>query len=339
MSFKCAIYGLGIHVNYPLAALKSLPAAEKTDVYIEFGSIPADAQVTVGAEAEQFYLSPQRDLRGVPTVIAARLRSNGAVRMSYCDGTIFVINKQASQVWAITPPDQTVEDTAAYLLGPIMGTVLRMRGVMCLHGSAVAIGDQAVALIGVSGAGKSTTAAAFARLGYPVLSDDVLALTDLTNHFLVRPAYPRVRLWPESVAGLFGSADMLPRMTPNWDKHYLALNASDYHFQSEPLPLAAVYFLGQRTVGGGPSIVEAVRPTEALMALISDSYAASYIYETVRAKEFEVLSRLVQGVPLRRVAAVDDFAHIDELCHAIVQDLQTQQCTAVDDLVRDHVQH
>ena len=329
MSFKCAIYGLGIHVNYPLAALKSLPAAEKTDVYIEFGSIPADAQVTVGAEAEQFYLSPQRDLRGVPTVIAARLRSNGAVRMSYCDGTIFVINKQASQVWAITPPDQTIEDTAAYLLGPIMGTVLRMRGVMCLHGSAVAIGDQAVALIGVSGAGKSTTAAAFARLGYPVLSDDVLALTDLTNHFLVRPAYPRVRLWPESVAGLFGSADMLPRMTPNWDKHYLALNTSDRHFQSEPLPLAAVYFLGPRTLGGHPAVVEVARPVEAMMALISDSYAANYVYKPLRAKEFEVLSRLVRDVPQRRVAASDDYSRIDEFCDVVVRDFRTQRSAAV----------
>ena len=170
-------------------------------------------------------------------------------------------------------------------------------------------------------------------LGYSVLSDDILSLTDNHSHFLVQPAYPRVRLWPESVAGLFGSIDMLPLMTPNWEKRFLGLNAPGYSFQSEPLQLDAIYFLAPReTVATIQPVVEAVRPTEALMALVSDSYAANYIYKSLRATEFEVLGRLVESVPLRRVAASADFSRINELCHAVTQDLQTLPCRTVDNV-------
>ena len=250
--------------------------------------------------------------------------------MSYADGTVFVISEDATDVWAITPPDQTAEDTAAYLLGPIIGAVLRMRGIICLHASAVAINNRAVALVGVSGAGKSTTAAAFARLGYPVLSDDILALTDNQDGFVVRPAYPRVRLWPESAAGLFGSADKLPCMTPNWNKRFLGLNEPGYQFQSEPLELAAVYFLEPRVaLGSGGLAAEGVAPATALMALLSDSYAANYLCKPFRAHEFDVLSRLVKFVSCRRLSAVDDFSRIDEFCSGIVQDFQDLQKVAV----------
>ena len=328
---ECTIFGLGVRINRSLAALATLPVAQRIDVTIEFGFLPAGSWKAANSEVDEFYVSDHCDLTGQPSVRAARLKHSGALRMSYVDGTVFVINEKATQVWATTPPNQTVEDTAAYLLGPIMGTVLRTRGLMCLHGSAVVINNRAVAFVGVSGSGKSTTAAAFARLGYSVLSDDILSLTDGGSHFLVRPAYPRVRLWPESVAGLFGSVDMLPQMTPNWEKRFLCLNAPGYSFQSKPLQLAAIYFLAPReNVATIQPVVTAVRSTEALMALVSDSYAASYIHKSLRAKEFEVLGRLVQSVPLRRVAALANFSRIDELCHVITQDLQTLPCSTSD---------
>ena len=323
MSVECTIFGLGVRVNLALDSLSAMPMASQIDVDVIFGSLPFGSRDAAGTEIEEFYVSPQRGEAGQPSIQVVRLLKSGATRMSYDDGTVFVISEYATHIWAITPPGQTAEDTAAYLLGPIIGAVLRIRGILCLHGSAVAINDRAVALVGVSGAGKSTTAAAFAKLGYPILSDDILALTDYQDSFAVRPAYPRVRLWPESVAGLFGSADMLPCMTPNWSKRFLGLNEPGYHFQAEPLELAAVYFLAPRVeLGSGGFVVEEMVASAALMALLSDSYAANYLYKPSRAHEFQVLSRLVQSVPIHRVAATNDFTRINEFCDAIVQDFQ-----------------
>ena len=98
----------------------------------------------------------------------------------------------------------TVEYMATYLLGPILGYILRLHDIVALHASSVVIDGQAVAMVGGPEAGKSTTAAAMAIRGFPVLADDVTALDPCPQGFMVRPAYPHLRLWPASAESLCG---------------------------------------------------------------------------------------------------------------------------------------
>ena len=77
------------------------------------------------------------------------------------------MDRHGTKLWASWPSHSSVEEAATYLLGPVLGLLLRFRGVTCLHASAVAIGDSVIAFVGAEGAGKSTTAAAFARPGMP----------------------------------------------------------------------------------------------------------------------------------------------------------------------------
>ena len=81
----------------------------------------------------------------------------------------------------------TYADAAVYLLGPVLGFVMRLRGIVPLHASAVMIGTGATVFVGDAGAGKSTTAGAFAALGYGVLSDDLLPLMDNRRSYLRAP--------------------------------------------------------------------------------------------------------------------------------------------------------
>jgi hypothetical protein len=62
------------------------------------------------------------------------------------------------------------------LAGRLMGFLLRQRGYLALHASAVAIDGQGVLFVGDSGSGKSTTAAAFHSRGHDLLADDVAAV-------------------------------------------------------------------------------------------------------------------------------------------------------------------
>ena len=331
MIFEHMVYGLGFQFNAQLESLIGLPQPEKIDVYVEIVNSSVIKNAHVSLSAEEFYTSSDCDEEGVPEFRAARLRPSGHLRIVYSDGLIFDLEAQGRQISAYIPAGQTVDDLAPALLGPMMGVLLRLRGITCLHASAVVIDGMAIGLVGASGAGKSTTAAAFARLGYSVLTDDVLALTDCINYFLVRPAYPRVRLWPRSVAGLFGSVDALPRMMSGWDKRFLSLQQPGYCFQNEPLPLAALYFLGPRREGNHVSAIEAVNPAEALMTLVSDSFATNFQDKPRRAAEFDLLNRLVAAIPLRRIAATDDLDRIDDLCFAIAQDVRVQ-CAAAEAL-------
>src|SRR5262249_22104194 len=142
----------------------------------------------------------------------------------------------------------------------------------CLHASAIGVDGRAIALIGPAGAGKSTTAAAFARQGYPGLSEGVVALRDQGDSLLVEPGYPLSRLWAESVQALFGSRDALPPLTPNWNKQYLDLTQNDFSFQRQPLPLAALYFLDGRSDDPAAPFVEAVPPQTGLVELVTNTY-------------------------------------------------------------------
>ena len=238
----------------------------------------------------------------------------------YGDGARFVVDRRGREVWADWPENYTLEDACTYLLGPVMGFVLRLRGVVCLHASAVAVGDRAIALVGLPGAGKSTAAAAFACAGYPAISDDVVALADKGSQFLVQPGYPRVNLWPDSVRRLFGSDNALPRITPTWEKRYLPLGQNGYHFASTPLPLGAIYILDSRDSSLTAPIIEAVPGKEAFMALVANTYVNYLLDQDMRRAEFDVLGRLVSSIPVRRVRPPAESSAIFNLCESIAAD-------------------
>ncbi len=141
----------------------------------------------------------------------------------------------------------TMDDVAAYLLGPVLGLLLQLRGTTCLHASAVAFGEQAVAFAGGDGAGKSTTAGAFARRGHAVISDDVVALVQRDGAFYVMPAYPHLSLWQDSVELLYGPDKKLPSFSRNLDKRRLALGANNLKFAEQPQALEAIFILGERS--------------------------------------------------------------------------------------------
>jgi hypothetical protein len=155
-----------------------------------------------------------------------------------------------------------------------------------------------------------------------VISDDIVALVEQAGAFHVMPAYPHLCLWPESVEVLYDSPEALPRLIPDWDKRRLAVGDRGTRFESRCLPLGAIYVLGERRPNPAPSI-EAIRPQSALLALVADTYANKILDQAMRAREFDVLGRLVTSVPIRRVCAHEDAARLEELCNVVREDFES----------------
>ena len=189
-------------------------------------------------------------------------------QLVYSDGTRFLIDADATRIWGEAGPGLSDDDLFVYLLGPVLGFVLRKRGDVAFHASAVELGGFAVALAGSASSGKSTTAAALALRGISVLTEDVTPIKDFGETFIVEPGYPRICLWPDSVKELLGSPDALPLLTPNWDKRYLPLDGVRATFQSEPKPLGAIYLLAPRMSDSRAPRVEEIAPRDALLALV-----------------------------------------------------------------------
>ena len=267
---------------------------------------------------ELLYQSPYLDESGEPILTVHRSAQDG-FQFSYGDGTRFYVTGTGSDVFASWPDHLTLEDALTYLYGPILGFVLRLRGTVTLHGSGVVVDGHGIALIGPPGAGKSTTAAAFARAGFRVLTDDVFVLVDEHDRFGVQPAYPGIRLWPESVENLWGDVDALPQVTPTWDKRYLDLQQGGYEFDARPVPLAAIYVMGERSAAADAPHFG--RPPE-FLDLLRNTYAGYVLSAELRAREFDLLTRLMDAVPVRRVIPHADFDELPGLCRLIQQDVK-----------------
>ncbi|HXX44395.1 MAG TPA: hypothetical protein VEJ38_06680 [Candidatus Acidoferrales bacterium] len=255
--------------------------------------------------------------KGVPALRIWEIDDGSLLRMHYADGVNFLLERTGNRIWAAWPDTSTIEDAATYLLGPVLGFILRLRGVTCLHASAVALGTVAVAFVGVEGAGKSTTAAALARRGHAVISDDIVALTESGGNFFVNPAYPYMGLWADSASMLFGPANSLPDFSPNYDKKQLLLSENRLRFQEKPTSLGAIYLLGERIADDSGPRVEQPSKQESLLALVTNTYLTNLIDAKTRAKEFELLGRLVRSVPIVRLRPHQDASRIDRLCELI----------------------
>lgn len=124
------------------------------------------------------------------------------------------------------------------LLGRVMACLLRQRGWVPLHASAVRVEGRAILFLGDSGAGKSTTAAAFIPAGHAAIADDIAPVrTAGEGHCVMSPVWARLRLLEDAV-GVLGEAGGSGEKEP--DKHTFALPAAS---EREPLPVARIYLL------------------------------------------------------------------------------------------------
>lgn len=113
----------------------------------------------------------------------------------------------------IVDTDRTDADLLMlFTLSEALGLILFQRGYFLLHGSAIELIHKGVVFLGQPGAGKSTTVAAFAQNGVPVLSDDMVCI-DLSpgKQPMLIPAFAQIKLWETTVQGLqLDKTDLAP---------------------------------------------------------------------------------------------------------------------------------
>jgi hypothetical protein len=325
VSHSYRAYGLSITSQIAIPGLeRQNSGTSAADLRLEVGPEPDWVQVALKMPAQCFHKHGAEPKEHDPGVVVTALGDAEYFELSYNDGARFVVNGATSRMWGEWTAPLTVEDFATYFLGPVMGFVLRRRGLTALHASCVCVDGHAVALSGEAHAGKSTTAAALALRGVPVLCEDITALYEKSGRVWVESGYPRVCLWPDSVQQLFGAPDALPQLTPTWEKCYLALDGKRAKFEPEHRPLGAVYLFGGRSEESTAPRLEELSPREGLLGLVQNTYMNWILDRTHRAEEFDVLARMMAYVPVRRVVPNGDPARIGALCDLLISDAEQQ---------------
>ncbi len=305
------LYGLKADADRPLPGLRAGNAPGAPDLRLSIGSHPVDPD----SISTPWHVTDRATAAGAPTLAAFR-GPDGALRLRYGDGTEFTLAAAAARIGCTWRAPLTLEDAATYLLGPVCGLALRLRGVTCLHASAVALGGRAFLVCGPAGAGKSTTAAAFATRGRAVLADDVAALDAAEGGITVRVAYPQLRLWPDAVRHLYGEHADLPALTPNWEKRYLDLAAARDAFHGAPLPVAAVFLLARRETEDAPRLA-ALPPSQAVLSLVANTCLGWLPDLAAQARDLALYGRVAASVPVLRAVPHADPARLPALCEAM----------------------
>lgn len=316
MAVVHSAFGLILNSNLPIPGLAVYPPGATADIDIRLGTPPL---LDGGPEKSLFFESSYFGESGDPLLRIWKAANGRLLHMAYYDGVQFWLDHRGLRIWSTWPETISLDEVATYLIGPVMGFALRLRGTTCLHASAIALKERAVAFVGPAGSGKSTTAATMAREGFSVVSDDIVSVTERGHILYIAPSFPFLSLWPESVDLLYGSPDYLPRFTADWEKRRLSVEQGQVQFQRQPLLLGTVYLFGERTGERDPH-VEDIRPQTALLELVANTYATNLLDRAMRAKEFEVLGRLVAGVTLRRLLLPKGAGRPEKLCELIRHD-------------------
>ena len=326
MSFYYHLFGLNVESDLALPGLRSRipPRNHESSVKLFLRDALTHWPIETCAGKSTLIHDSAQNESALYTVRIEYFHAARCYRFLYEDGIAFALDHDGTNVWGMWPPQMSLEDSMVYLLGPVFAFVLRLRGFTPLHASAVVIRGNAVAFVGTGGAGKSTIAGALAREGYPILGDDVAVLEEISEEYYLRPAYPHVRLWPDSGSILFGAKDALPQLVPSseWNKCFLDLDQPAFCFQTEPAPIQCIFLLEPYSPGIEVARIDEITPVDAFARLAANTCVNYGLTTKMRAREFHELGQLVAKVVIKRLTLGNSLEWIADLGPFLEQDLR-----------------
>lgn len=134
-----------------------------------------------------------------------------------------------------------------FLIGQVLPLAASLQGLEILHASAVRIGDQAVGLVGDSGAGKTSVAAFLLLRGAKFVADDVIAVERRGEDLLANPGTALIAIkagQPDLVAEL-GRRRIAAVLSVASDETLCKIVRP-----ARPAPLGRLYFIDRRGYAG-----------------------------------------------------------------------------------------
>jgi hypothetical protein len=212
----------------------------------------------------------------------------------------------------------------AYLLGQVLSFSLLALGCEPLHATAVVVDDSAIAFVGDCGDGKSTLGAAFVARGFPLLTDDVLALKCDGHQFLACAGPARLKLFPSVARSVLRRAGP-PRLNPGTSK--LVLPLSNRRGLPDAIRLDALYALSGRARSRRATRVTLAPLTgqRAFLEVIRSTFNLIQVDSARLGNHFAMAVDLVKVVPVTRLTYPRTLSRLDEVCDAILEHRKAQR--------------
>jgi hypothetical protein len=233
------------------------------------------------------------------------------IRLAFDDTGTFDITQQGTDIcW--TPGDDADDVLVrADLLGSVFAVALHLHGLLCLHGSAVALDGSAIGFLAPKGTGKSTTAMALCAAGGALVTDDMLAVHPSTTP-TAWPALAAVRLLDDSARRL-GRSEGSPRDAKSGK--YRVTSLPEAQVEKRRVPVAAIYELASVMADMAAPAAHRIRLTgvNAIAALLRHLKTGDVLGEADRTSLFMRAADVARHVPVFRLEVARDFARLSEV--------------------------
>ena len=208
-----------------------------------------------------------------------------------------------------------LEYAPTVVVGFVLGYLLHLRGILCLHGSVLERDGSAFAVLGEGGAGKSTVAASLVKRGAALLSDDLLAISETTPHVRVEPGCAGIRLDSTAAERVVDVARNLPAVPylnkVLWDFSGLP-DLPDTRYRPCPMPLSDIYVLRNHGGAGEVTVGPVLPPADALRYLVAFRYPPGHL-QLLSQECLRKLAVVAGSVPLRVIRYVRSWDQLSRL--------------------------
>jgi hypothetical protein len=267
-----------------------------------------------------------RDLHQIPPSprdwFDSRRFPDGTTYLRWAELFEFLISPDGRTIEYHRLRDATNASLTTYLLGQALSFSLLSFGYEPLHATAVVVDGGAIAFLGDCGYGKSTLGAAFVARGFPVLTDDVLALETRAGRWIAHAGPPRLKLFPSVAQRVLSRSDG-STLNTGTSKLLLSLGKSESTVQS--VPLRALYVLpnpARARPHRGRIQISAVKGQKAFLAVTRAAFNLIQVDRERLARQFTMAARLAGDVPIRRLTYPRRLASIGAVCEAVLADYE-----------------
>ncbi len=302
------LHGLTVGSDIPLPQLRR-STRRSVECRIELALPTVDA----AAELEPFHVWRAR---GRTWLSCARDASGYVLRFPGLAD--FGVAADGERIWCRPGPRLPQSTLHHLLLDQVLPLAIGRAGRLVLHASAVHVpGVGAIAFAGATGRGKSSLAAALARRGCPVITDDCLVLDESTAGPTAAPGYPGLRLWRD-MARTLG-----PRHASSHERvaHYSAkkrVGAGLVPFRSRPSQLKALFVLARRAHLSVAARASHLSPRQRFVAVVPFTFLLDIDDRGQLSRTFDQLTTLVTAVPVMRLQIRDDRRALGDIADSVV---------------------
>jgi hypothetical protein len=240
-------------------------------------------------------------------------RRDGRYVLRFPDLADFEMSSSGRRITAFAPRALPPATLRHLLLDQVVPLALCRMGRAPIHASVVHVPRfGAVAFAGNAGTGKSTLAAALARDGCTILSDDCLVVAVRRGEIWAVPGYHGVRLWPDAAVRLGYRGRMVA--------HYSAkvrVAVAPAASRDRPSRLRAVFLLSAPSAAVRSVSVTLRRARAGFMGLLRYTYLLDPDDRVALVRLFYQLGVLADRVPIAALRLTNDRRRLPQLARQV----------------------